>query len=98
VLNDAGRFVIVGSNNDGDYLGPLSDVLKAAAYDPVVSQECGFRMSSLKPEDLTTLRDMLAEGKIRPVIDRTYKFSEVPEAIRYVETGRARGKVIVKFE
>ena len=38
---------------------------------------------------------MLAEGKIRSVIDRTYKFSEVPEAIRYVETGRARGKVVV---
>jgi len=98
VLNDAGRFVIVGSNNDGDYLGPMSDVLKAAAYDPVVSQEFGFMMSSMKPEDLTTLRDMLAEGKIRSVIDRTYRFSEVPEAIRYVETGRARGKVVVKFE
>jgi len=55
-------------------------------------------MSSMKPEDLTTLRDMLADGKIRSVIDRTYRFSEVPEAIRYVETGRARGKVVVKFE
>jgi NADPH:quinone reductase-like Zn-dependent oxidoreductase len=98
VLNNAGRFVIVGSNNDGDYLGPMSDVLKAAAYDPFVNQDFGFMMSSLKPEDLTTLRDMLAEGKIRPVIDRTYKFSEVPEAIRYVETGRARGKVVVKFD
>jgi NADPH:quinone reductase-like Zn-dependent oxidoreductase len=76
----------------------MSDVLKAAAYEPVVSQEFGFMMSSLKPEDLTTLRDMLAEGKIRSVIDRTYRFSEVPEAIRYVETGRARGKVVVKFE
>jgi NADPH:quinone reductase-like Zn-dependent oxidoreductase len=41
---------------------------------------------------------MLAEGKIRPVIDRTYRFSEVPEAIRYVESGRARGKVVVRFE
>ena len=40
----------------------------------------------------------MAEGKIRSVIDRTYKISEVPEAIRYLETGRARGKVVVKFE
>jgi len=98
VLDDAGRFVIVGSNNDGDYLGPMAEALKAAAYDPVVSQDFGFMMSSMKPEDLTTLRDMLADGKIRSVIDRTYRFSEVPEAIRYVETGRARGKVVVKFE
>jgi NADPH:quinone reductase-like Zn-dependent oxidoreductase len=98
VLTDAGRFVIVGSNNDGEYLGPMAEALESGIYDPFVSQEFGFMMSSMKPEDLTTLRDMLAEGKIRSVIDRTYKFSEVPEAIRYLETGRARGKVVVKFD
>ncbi|HYJ40001.1 MAG TPA: NAD(P)-dependent alcohol dehydrogenase [Steroidobacteraceae bacterium] len=98
VLTDSGRFVIVGSNNDGDYLGPMSDALKAGIYDPMVSQEFGFMMSSMKPEDLTTLRDMLEAGTIRSIIDRTYRFSEVPEAIRYVETGRARGKVVVKFD
>ena len=98
VLTEAGRFVIVGSTNDGDYLGPMADALKAGLYDPMVSQEFGFMMSSMKPEDLATLRDMLAAGKIRSVIDRTYQFSEVPEAIRYLETGRARGKVVVRFE
>ena len=84
VLTDAGRFVIVGSNNDGDYLGPWPMSLKASIYDPFVSQNFGFMMSSMKPEDLATLRDMLADGKIRSVIDRTYRFSEVPEAIRYL--------------
>jgi len=98
VLADEGRFVIVGSNNDGDYLGPLADVLKAKAYDPFVSQHFGFMLAALKPEDLATLRDMMAEGKIRSVIDRTFKMSEVPDAIRYVETGRARGKVLVVAE
>jgi NADPH:quinone reductase-like Zn-dependent oxidoreductase len=98
VLADEGRFVIVGSLNDGEYLGPMADVLKAAAYDPFVGQEFGFMMSQMKPEDLGTLRDMLAGGKIRSVIDRTYKMSELPEAIRYVETGRARGKVVVVNE
>jgi NADPH:quinone reductase-like Zn-dependent oxidoreductase len=97
-LTDSGRFVIIGSNNDGEYLGPLADVLKAAIYDPFVSQQFGFMMSALKPEDLATLAAWMAEGKIKSVIDRTYKFSEVPEAIRYVETGRARGKVVVRFE
>ncbi len=76
----------------------MADVLKAGIYDPFVSQEFGFMMSSMEPEDLATLAGMMAEGKIKSVIDRTYKFSEVPEAIRYVETGRARGKVMVKFE
>jgi NADPH:quinone reductase-like Zn-dependent oxidoreductase len=98
VLTDQGRFVIIGSNNDGEYLGPLADVFSAAIYDPFVSQEFGFMMSALEPKDLATLAQMMAEGKIRSVIDRTYKISELPEAIRYVETGRARGKVVVKFE
>lgn len=98
VLTEDARFVIVGSNADGDYLGPLVDVINANFYDPFVSQEFGFMMSEFKPEDLTTLAGWMAEGKIRSVIDRTYKFSEVPEAIRYVETGRARGKVVVRFE
>jgi NADPH:quinone reductase-like Zn-dependent oxidoreductase len=98
VLTDEGQFVIVGSLDEGEYLGPMADVLKAGVYDPFVSQSYGFIMSEMKPEDLATLRDMLAEGKIRSVIDRTYKVSEVPEAIRYVESGRARGKVIVAME
>ncbi len=98
VLTDDGRFVIVGSLDEGEYLGPMADVLKAAAYDPFVSQSYGFMMSQMKPEDLATLRDMLAAGKIRSVIDRTYKISELPEAIRYVESGRARGKVVVVIE
>jgi NADPH:quinone reductase-like Zn-dependent oxidoreductase len=98
VLTDKGRFVIIGSNNDGEYLGPMADALKAGLYDPFVSQEYRFMMSELKPQDLAMLAGMMAEGKIRAVIDRTYKISELPEAIRYVETGRARGKVVVKFD
>jgi NADPH:quinone reductase-like Zn-dependent oxidoreductase len=98
VLDENGRFVIIGSNNDGDYLGPMADVLKAGIYDPFVSQEFGFMLAALQPEDLATLAGMMAEGKIRAVIDRTYKMSEVPEAIRYLETGRARGKVVITVE
>jgi NADPH:quinone reductase-like Zn-dependent oxidoreductase len=98
VLTDEGRFVIVGSLNEGEYLGPMADVLKANFYDPFVSQSYGFLMSSMKPGDLAALREMLAQGKIRSVIDRTYKMSEIPEAIRYLETGRARGKVVVRVE
>jgi NADPH:quinone reductase-like Zn-dependent oxidoreductase len=44
---------------------------------------------------LTTLRDLIASGKISVVIDRTYKLADTAEAIRYVEAGHARGKVIV---
>ncbi|HEV7606450.1 MAG TPA: NAD(P)-dependent alcohol dehydrogenase [Steroidobacteraceae bacterium] len=98
VLPPGGRFVIIGSFSGGDYLGPLNEVLKAKAYDPFVSQSIAFMMASLTPEDLTKLRDMMVEGKIRSVIDRTYKMSELPEALRYLETNRARGKVVVSVE
>jgi NADPH:quinone reductase-like Zn-dependent oxidoreductase len=45
--------------------------------------------------DLTTLKELIEAGKITPVIDRTYSLSETPEAIRYLEQGHARGKVVI---
>ncbi|MDQ3546202.1 MAG: zinc-binding dehydrogenase, partial [Verrucomicrobiota bacterium] len=43
------------------------------------------------------LRDLMAAGKVTPVIDRSYKLADVPEAIRYLEKGRARGKVVISL-
>jgi NADPH:quinone reductase-like Zn-dependent oxidoreductase len=40
----------------------------------------------------------MQSGKMTPVIDRTYKFSDVPEALRYLEQGHARGKVVIAVE
>lgn len=52
-------------------------------------------VSELNAADLAVLRDLMAAGTITSVIDRHFGFNEVPEAIRYLEQGRARGKVIV---
>ena len=49
-------------------------------------------------EDLSIIRELMAAGKLTPVIDRRYRLSEVPEAIRYLAEGHARGKVVVVFE
>jgi NADPH:quinone reductase-like Zn-dependent oxidoreductase len=46
-------------------------------------------------KDLTTLRDLLAAGKVTPVIDRCYKLTEIREAMRYLEAGHARGKIVI---
>jgi NADPH:quinone reductase-like Zn-dependent oxidoreductase len=51
-----------------------------------------------KPEDLAVLRDLMAAGKVTPIIDRTYKLSETAEAMRYFEEGHARGKVVITME
>jgi len=55
-------------------------------------------MADANQKDLTVLADMMQSGKVKPVIDRTYKLSEVPQAIRYLEEGHARGKVIISVE
>jgi len=51
----------------------------------------------MKPnkEDLQYLKELIEAGKVTPVIDRTYPLREVPEAIRYLEEGHARGKVVI---
>jgi NADPH:quinone reductase-like Zn-dependent oxidoreductase len=49
-------------------------------------------------EDLTILRDLMEAGKVTPVVDRRYRLSEVPQAIRYLEEGHARGKVVITME
>jgi NADPH:quinone reductase-like Zn-dependent oxidoreductase len=52
-------------------------------------------MAKLSKEDLVMLRGLLESGKVKPVIDRTYPLSETTEAIRYLELGHARGKVVI---
>ena len=55
-------------------------------------------MADTSQKDLTILADLMQSGKIKPVIDRTYKLSEVPAAIAYLEEGHARGKVVINLE
>jgi hypothetical protein len=60
-----------------------------------VSQDMGMMMASLTKQDLAILGDLIQTGTITPVIDRQYRLSETVEAMRYLETGRARGKVVI---
>jgi NADPH:quinone reductase-like Zn-dependent oxidoreductase len=60
-----------------------------------VSQRVVPFIAATNKEDLVTLKDLIEAGKVTPVIDRRYPFAEVPEAVRYLEEGHARGKVVV---
>jgi NADPH:quinone reductase-like Zn-dependent oxidoreductase len=55
-------------------------------------------MAKLNKKDLVFMKELLEAGKVVPVIDRRYPLSEVPEAIRYLEEGHARGKVVITLE
>jgi NADPH:quinone reductase-like Zn-dependent oxidoreductase len=65
---------------------------------PFVDQEFLLLMAQMKQEDLAVLAELMRAGKVKPVIDRHYRLSEVPEAIRYSEEGHARGKIIIDLE
>jgi D-arabinose 1-dehydrogenase-like Zn-dependent alcohol dehydrogenase len=62
------------------------------------SQKLVGILASVSKEDLTIMRELMATGKVTPVIDRRYRLSEVPEAIRYLEEGHARGKVVITLD
>jgi NADPH:quinone reductase-like Zn-dependent oxidoreductase len=63
-----------------------------------VNQKMGMMLAELNQKDLTFLADLMQSGKVTPVIDRTYKLSDLPDAIRYLEQGHARGKVVVSVD
>lgn len=57
--------------------------------------DCAARAAKITKDDLAVRSDLMRSGKVKPVIDRRYPLREVPEAVGYLETGRARGKVKV---
>ena len=95
VLTLRGTLMIVGGETDGRWLGGTDRQLRALMLSRFVGQKLGTFVSSENHEDMIVLKDLIESGKIAPVIDRTYPLSETPEAIRYLEQGHARGKVLI---
>ena len=102
-LTPEGRYVLIGHDRfgkgPGRWFGSIPRVLKLVALSPFVSQlpNMAFSMPN-KKDSMKLLRSLLEEGKQTPVIARTYPLEEVPEAIRYLEEGRARGKVVISLQ
>jgi NADPH:quinone reductase-like Zn-dependent oxidoreductase len=95
VLNPQGNMVIVGGPVDNWLIGMIGTLAYAKILSPFVSQKFGMMLAELNPNDLRIIGDLMQSGKITPVIDKTYPLSEVPEALRYLEQGHARGKVVI---
>jgi NADPH:quinone reductase-like Zn-dependent oxidoreductase len=63
-----------------------------------VSQKLLPFFAHLNKNDLIAIQQLLGSGKVAPVIDRSYSLSDVPQAIRYLEGGHARGKIVIRVE
>jgi NADPH:quinone reductase-like Zn-dependent oxidoreductase len=97
VLKPNGICVMIGGGGpkDGQWVGPMARPIKALLMSPFISQKMGMMMAQGNKADLNALADLMQSGKVTPVIDRTYPLSQIREAMKYLEEGHARGKVVI---
>ena len=88
---------MVGDMTGRGIIGILARLATALVLSRFGSQKLLTFLARPNKEDLAIMRDLMATGKVTPVIDKWYRLSEVPEAIRYLETRHARGKAVITF-
>ena len=93
-LTPNGTLVIVGGEGGGRWFGGIDRQLRGM-LSRFGGQKLRTFISTQNHEDMLVLKELIESGKLTPVIDRTYPLSEVPEAIRYLEEGRTKGKVVI---
>jgi NADPH:quinone reductase-like Zn-dependent oxidoreductase len=98
ILNPKGIFVGVGAPPDAPLSRLLAGLIGALVQSVFVSQKLAVFVARVNGQDLTTLGELMATGKVTPVIERRYRLSEARDAFRYMEEGHARGKVVITPE
>ena len=92
-----GTLAAVGGSQHGGLFGPGGIAMRGKVVSPFVSQRIEAVEGESNAADLATLAVMIEAGDIRPVIDRVYPFGEAPDALRYVEEGHPKGKVVLSL-
>ena len=103
VLTPKGICVLAGMGGagvkEGQAIGRIAgNLFTARALSSFTDQKFAQYMTKMSKEDLIMLGDLVQTDKVRPVIERTYKLGEAPEALRYLNEGHARGKVVITVE
>jgi NADPH:quinone reductase-like Zn-dependent oxidoreductase len=93
-LAPGGTAVMVGASK-GNWIGPIARMLVGQQLSRVGDRTFKSMLTDIERDHLLFLKELVEAGRITPVIDRRYSLSEVPEALHYLETMRARGKVII---
>jgi NADPH:quinone reductase-like Zn-dependent oxidoreductase len=96
VLTPKGSFVPVGAGG-GRWLGPGGYMLRALLLSPFVSQTMAPVREKPNAADLQVLKELVEAGHVTPVIDRTYPLDQAADAVRYLEEGHVRGKVVISI-
>jgi NADPH:quinone reductase-like Zn-dependent oxidoreductase len=94
-LTSNGNLVLSSGESEGRWIGPVDRVIKGLVLSGFVSQKMASFTVKPNREDLQLLKQFIEDGTLTPEIDRTYPLAQVPEAIRYLEEGHARGKVVI---
>jgi NADPH:quinone reductase-like Zn-dependent oxidoreductase len=94
-LAPKGTLVIVGGEG-GKWTG-VGRQLRAVALSPLVPQRLAMFVNKERQDDLDAVRQLIETGQVTPILDRTYPLAEVPDALRHLEAGRARGKIAVSI-
>lgn len=94
-LTPKGTLVIVGGEGGGPFLGGVTRSMSAQMRSAFTGQRLLGLFAQVKSQDLRVLTELIEAGKIRPLVDRTYRLDETPQAIAAWETGHARGKAVI---
>jgi NADPH:quinone reductase-like Zn-dependent oxidoreductase len=94
-LTPTGAAVIVGGEAGGSLTGGMNRQLRALALSPFVRQRLTMFIAKQRSSDLERLTELIEAGEVTPSIDRTYPLDRVPEAMRHLDAGNARGKVAI---
>jgi NADPH:quinone reductase-like Zn-dependent oxidoreductase len=94
-LKPQATLVIVGAPKGNRLLGPLSHVVKLRLAAVRSSQKVVFFIAKFNKADMVVLQELLAAGKVTPVIDRRFELNEIADALLYMGEGHAQGKVVL---
>lgn len=98
VLTPKGTLVIVGGEEGGRWLGGIQRNLWAALWSPFIGHRLRAFVSRERGEDIETMAQLVAAGTVTPVVERTFPLADAADAIRHLESGRVRGKVVVTVD